>query len=277
MQGEKKRKDYAEFPGNIECTENNDEDEDSGNMSVGIATRKCGTVEDFRRCVEIEREVWGESDLETEPYVTFVLANQTGGHVLGAFDGERMVGFTMAVAGLRNGRPYLHSHMTGVLASYRNRGVGRMLKLHQREEALGRGLRLIEWTFDPLETRNAHFNFNRLGAIARKYIVNFYGLTTSPLHRGLPTDRLLVEWELDSRRAVAAIQELVRDPAEAPAKIVLPGELEEWKKTGDARLARAQARMREEFLAWFARGYAVMAVRFAPGGVEYCLAPWSDY
>jgi len=244
---------------------------------LGITTRKCETVEEFRRCVEIEREVWGESDLETEPYVTFVLANQTGGHVLGAFDGDQMVGFTMAVAGLRNGLPYLHSHMTGVLASHRNRGVGRMLKLHQREEALARGLRRIEWTFDPLETRNAQFNFNRLGAIARKYIVDFYGVTSSPLHRGLPTDRLLVEWELDSRRVVAAVQGLLRDPVEAPAKIVLPGELEDWKKTGDARLGRAQAQMREEFLAWFARGYAVMGVRFAPGGAEYCLAPWSDY
>jgi predicted GNAT superfamily acetyltransferase len=246
-------------------------------MSVGIEIRKCDKLEEFRRCVEIERAVWGESDLETEPYVTFVLANQTGGHVLGAFDGELMVGFTMAVAGLRNGRAYLHSHMTGVIASHRNRGVGRLLKLYQREEALGRGLRRIEWTFDPLETRNAHFNFNRLGAISRKLMANFYGVTTSPLHRGLPTDRLLVEWDLDSRRVVAAIQELARDPVEAPAKIRLSAELEEWKKTSDARLGEVQARMRGEFLGWFAKGYAVTGVRFAAGGVEYCLAPWSDF
>jgi len=246
-------------------------------MSVGIEIRKCERVEEFHRCVEIEREVWGESDLETEPYVTFVLVNQTGGHVLGAFDGERMVGFTMAVAGLRNGQAYLHSHMTGVIASHRNRGVGRLLKLHQREEALGRGLRRIEWTFDPMETRNAHFNFNRLGAISRKLIANFYGVTTSPLHRGLPTDRLLVEWELDSRRVVAAIEELAREPVEAPAKIRLPGELEHWKKTGDARLGEVQARMRGEFMGWFAKGYAATGVRFAAGGVEYCLAPWSDF
>ena len=246
-------------------------------LNVGIEIRKCETVEEFRRCVEIEREVWGESDLEMEPYTTFVLANQTGGQVLGAFDGDSMVGFAMAVAGLRKGQAYLHSHMTGVIASHRNRGVGRRLKLQQRDEALGRGLRRIEWTFDPLETQNAHFNFNRLGAIARKFIANFYGVTTSPLHRGLPTDRLLVEWGLDSRRAVAAIQELVRDPVEAPGKIVLPVELEEWKKTGDARLGEVQARMREEFLEWFAKGYAVIGVRFAAGGADYCLAPWSDF
>ena len=102
-------------------------------------------------------------------------------------------------------------------------------------------MRRIEWTFDPLETRNAQFNFNRLGAIARKLIVNFYGVTTSPLHRGLPTDRLLVEWELDSRRVVGAIQELARDPGEAPAKIRLPGELEEWKKTRMCGWGKADA------------------------------------
>src|SRR5271157_2012039 len=246
-------------------------------LSVGIEIRKCERVEEFRRCVEIEREVWGESDLETEPYVTFVLANQTGGHVLGAYDGELMVGFTMAVAGLRNGQAYLHSHMTGVIASHRNRGVGRLLKLQQREEALGRGLRRIEWTFDPLETRNAHFNFNRLGAIARKLIVDFYGVTTSPLHRGLPTDRLLVEWELDSRRVVGAIQDLIRDTGEAPAKICLPGELEEWKKTGDPRLGEVQMRIRGEFLGWFAKGYAATGVKFTAGGAEYGLVPWSDF
>jgi len=246
-------------------------------MSAGIEIRKCERLEEFHRCVEIERQVWGESDLETEPYVTFVLVNQTGGHVLGAFDGELMVGFTMAVAGLRNGQGYLHSHMTGVLESHRNRGVGRLLKLSQRDEALGRGLRRIEWTFDPLETRNAHFNFNRLGAISRKLIANFYGLTTSPLHRGLPTDRLLVEWDLDSRRVVAAIQELARDSVEAPAKIRLPAELDEWKKTNDVRLGGVQARMRGEFLGWFAKGYAVTGMRSAAGGVEYCLAPWSDF
>ena len=252
-------------------------DGDRGKMSLGIEIRKCETVEEFRRCAEIEKEVWNESDLETEPYVTFVLAKQTGGQVLGAFEGERMVGFAMAVAGLRDGKAYLHSHMTGVIPSHRNRGVGRLLKLKQREEALGIGIRRIEWTFDPLETQNAHFNFNRLGAIARKYIESFYGVTTSPLHRGLPTDRLLVEWELDARRVVAAIQDLGRDAAEAPARIRLPAELEEWKKTGDARLGEAQGHMRGEFKKWFAKGYAAVGLRFEAGGAEYCLAPWSDF
>jgi predicted GNAT superfamily acetyltransferase len=188
-----------------------------------------------------------------------------------------MVGFTLAVAGLRGRVPYLHSHMTGVDSAYRNRGVGRMLKLFQRDEALGRGIRLIQWTFDPLEVRNAHFNLNRLGAICRQYHPNLYGVTTSPLHRGLETDRLLVEWHLDSARAVAAIENLVKDPGEAAASIELPAELERWQREDSSHVGTVQARLREEFTRWFAKGYAAIAFRRAPGNRAYLLAPWSDF
>src|SRR5207245_11718044 len=97
-----------------------------------------------------------------------------------------------------NGKPSLDTHMIGAHADYRDRRVCRRLKLLQREEALSRGIRLIQWTFDPLELRNAHFNLNRLGAICREYLPNLYGVTTSPLHRGCATDRLLAAWQLDS-------------------------------------------------------------------------------
>jgi predicted GNAT superfamily acetyltransferase len=247
-------------------------------MIQDIVIRKCEELDDFHRCVQIQREVWGETDLETEPYVTFVVAAQTGGQVLGAFEGHTMVGFTMALVGVRNGSAYLHSHMTGVLPSHRDQGIGRLLKLFQRDEALGRGIRLVEWTFDPLETRNAHFNFNRLGALSRRFIHNFYGRTSSPLHRGLPTDRLLVEWHLDSKRAIAAINNLAPDPVECPVTIHLPTEVEQWKQQVDAhRLGQVQTRIREEFVGWFAKGYAATAVRFAPLGEDYCLFPWSEF
>lgn len=247
-------------------------------MTPDMQIRKCTTLPDFHRCVEIQREVWRESDLETEPYVTFVVAHQTGGQVLGAFDGDSMVGFSMSLVGLHGTAPYLHSHMTGVLASHRDRRVGRLLKLFQRDEALSRDIRLVEWTFDPLEIRNAHFNFNRLGGICRKIIPNFYGVTSSPLHRGLPTDRLLVEWQLDTKRVVAAISDLTREPEDAPATIHVPPELEDWSKTQQTdRLIELQSRMREEFQHWFSKQYAVTGVRFTTHGVDYCLAPWSDF
>jgi predicted GNAT superfamily acetyltransferase len=246
-------------------------------MSEGIFVRKCEGVEEFQRCVALQREIWGEADLEVEPATMFVVASETGGQVLGAFDGERMVGYTLAVVGVRAGVPYLHSHMTGVIAEYRDRGVGRMLKVFQREEALGRGIRLIAWTFDPLELKNAHFNLNRLGAICREYRANLYGVTTSPLHRGVPTDRLVAEWHLDSARVLAALADVAKEPEEAPAKIELPTELEQWKQSDQAQVARVQAHAREEFLKWFAKGYAAIGVRRGPQATAYLLAPWSDF
>ncbi|HEY6944292.1 MAG TPA: GNAT family N-acetyltransferase [Candidatus Acidoferrum sp.] len=246
-------------------------------MSGNIQVRRCETLEEFHSCVELQRQIWGEADLEVEPVTLFVVAAHSGGQVLGAFDSGRMIGYTLAVVGLQNGVPYLHSHMTGVLGDYRDQGVGRMLKLFQRDEALSRGIRLIQWTFDPLELRNAHFNLNRLGAICRKYLPNLYGTTTSPLHRGMATDRLLVEWRLDSTRVVAAIQNLVKEPGEAPAIIELPAELERWQEENEPEARKAQDRLREEFTKWFAKGYAAVALRTGPGNRAYCLAPWSDF
>ncbi len=246
-------------------------------MSESIVIRKCEEIEEFHACVQLQKEVWGEADLEVEPATLFVVAAHTGGQVLGAFDGAKLVGYTLAVAGVRNGEPYLHSHMTGVLTPYRDRGVGRLLKLFQREEALGRGIRLIEWTFDPLETRNAHFNLNRLGAISRRYLPNLYGVTTSPLHRGLPTDRLVAEWFLDSPRTVAAVATGNIDPALDAAHVSLPGDLEKLKQDESERLADVQTRIRHEFADWFAKGYAAVGLKTEQSGATYILAPWSDF
>ena len=279
-------------------------------MAAEILVRPLHTLDEFRRCVQIAREVWGDSDLDTEPYVTLVIANHTGGQVLGAFDGDLMVGFTKAYVGLHDRTPYLHSHMTGVLPSHRDRRVGRYLKLFQREDALRRGIRLVEWTFDPLETKNAHFNINRLGAICRRYIPNFYGITTSPLHRGLPTDRLLVEWHLDTKRVVAAVNDLTPEPRECSAHVYLPrpaairnavpfgrssepvaqgesasptdfrgapSDLQTAAPSATTSLIEIQSRIRADFIEWFSKGYAVLGVRSTVSGVDYCLAPYSDF
>jgi predicted GNAT superfamily acetyltransferase len=132
----------------------------------------------------------GASRYRTAAGAAFVVVTKVGGQAFGAYDGDAMVGFLLRHPGIEaRRRPYLHSHMLGVLPEYRERGVGRMLKLRQREDALARGIGLIEWTFDPLELKNAFFNMERLGAIVRRYVENQYGITTSPLHGGLPTDR----------------------------------------------------------------------------------------
>lgn len=246
-------------------------------MPSDITIRPLHSLHDFRRCVQITREVWLESDLDTEPTTTFVIADHTGGQVLGAFDGDSLVGFTKAYVGLHDLTPYLHSHMAAVLPSHRGRHIGRQLKLFQREDALRRGIRLIEWTFDPLETQNAHFNLNRLGAICRRYLPDFYGVTSSPLHRGIPTDRLLAEWRLDSPRVLAAIQNLTHGPNDAPATIHLPAELDQWKSSDPTRILELQSRLCHEFTTWFSKLYAATAVRITPSGADYLLSPYSDF
>jgi predicted GNAT superfamily acetyltransferase len=247
-------------------------------MSSGIVVRKCESLNDFNDCVTLQREIWGESDLEVEPVTMFIVATNTGGQVIGAFDGASLVGYTLAIAGFQGGLVFLHSHHTGVRRGYRDRGVGRLLKFLQREEALSRGIRLIQWTFDPLELRNAHFNLNRLGAICRRYQSNLYGITTSPLHRGLPTDRLLAEWHLDSPRVNNAAIVPAPNP-ETPAlpqvTVELSGLHRPDQQNDPIYLQTLQDRIRAEFTAWFARGYAAVATRPAQYGASYVLVPWS--
>jgi predicted GNAT superfamily acetyltransferase len=242
-------------------------------MTSQLQIRLCHSLPDFHTCVALQRSIWGEADLEVEPYVTFVVAAQTGGQVIAAFDAGEMVGFTLSLVGLRDSAPYLHSHMTGVLPSHRDRGVGRLLKLFQREEALSRNIRRIEWTFDPLETRNAHFNFNRLGAFARKYIPNFYGVTTSPLHRGIPTDRLLAEWLLDSPRVLAAIR---NEPLTTPSSALTLRVPNFSPDAPPASIINLQSRIREQFLFHFANNFAATSVLTTPLGADYQLIPWNS-
>jgi predicted GNAT superfamily acetyltransferase len=245
-------------------------------MSGEIVVRSCESLGEFRACVALQKEIWNEADLEIVPDTIFVVAAHTGGQILGAFDGERLIGFTLSMPGLRNGAAYLHSHMTGVRAEYRDRGAGRMLKLLQRDEALSRDIRLIEWTFDPLEMRNAHFNLNRLGAIARRYEPNLYGITSSPLHRGLATDRLVAEWYLDSPRVLAALNGELPSPQFAES-IEIPASLDDWKASDLPQVQTLQSRVRERFIEGFAKSYAAVGVVRTARGSTYQLAPWSEF
>src|SRR3954447_18518362 len=167
--------------------------------------RACKDIRELEACVALQKEVWNFDDVDLIPLRLFVVATKIGGQVIGAFDGDDLVGFAMSIPGARNGNPNLHSHMLAVRESFRNTGLGRKLKLAQRDDALDRGIGLIEWTFDPLEIRNAWLNIERLGAIARRYNPNQYGMSSSPLQGGLPTDRLVAEWWLDSRRVQAVL------------------------------------------------------------------------
>ena len=241
-----------------------------------IVVRHCHGLAEFVNCVDTERAVWGGADIDLVPVPLFVVAAETGGQVLCAFDGDRMVGFTLAIVGLRGRKPFLHSHMTAVIDSYRNLGVGRRLKLFQRDDALSRGIDLIEWTFDPLELRNAYFNF-RLGAVARRFIPNLYGITTSPLHGGLPTDRLVAEWWLRSarvRRSVASNEPLVPPRRKKFARVHIPAGIAKLKGTQLDEAARLQTDIRMEFEHWLGLGYGATWIEVKENGeANYLLEP----
>ena len=202
------------------------------------------------------------------PVHVFAVAAKTGGQVLGAFEGEVQIGFALAFAAFAEDRRYLHSHMVAVLPEFQNRSVGRQLKLAQREDAIGRGIDLIQWTFDPLEIRNAYFNIARLGVVIRRYLIDVYGTSSSPLHRSLPTDRLLAEWWLKSSRVGAALQNNPRAPSPTAEHILVPDLSVELDNA-----AVIQADVRQEFLRWFNQDYAVTGFTVAqPSGV-YLLEP----
>jgi predicted GNAT superfamily acetyltransferase len=223
-------------------------------------------IADFERCVELQLAVWRYSDGDVIPKRVFIVARRIGGQVIGAFDdaaGGLLVGFCLSLPGYRDRRAYLHSHMLAVLPDYRNAGVGRRLKLAQREDALGRGIGLMEWTFDPLEIKNAHLNIARLGAITRRYLPDFYGHSSSPLQGGLPTDRLVAEWWLRSARVRRALGEEAGG-GEGPSdrsteQVTVPQGVYAWKQDpGERHLAEAlQARNRAALESAFARGLAV--------------------
>ena len=224
---------------------------------TGITLRKLGEPEEMRVCVDLQKTVWGFSDLELVPHRLFVVASRTGGQVIGAFDGERAIGFVLALAAYRRGELYLHSHMTAVLPEYQNRGIGRELKLAQREDALSRDLNLIEWTFDPLQLRNAHFNIARLGAVVRQYLPNVYGHTTSPLHHGLPTDRLVAQWWIREPRVQQILSQEVSLRPAAREQVSVPRNILEICEHDPARAKELQSRVREQFQGFFADGLAV--------------------
>ncbi len=242
-----------------------------------IEVRPVTRLEEYERCVALQIAVWGYSDGDVIPRRVFVVAERIGGQVLGAFAQGTMVGFAMGLPGYRDGRAYLHSHMLAVLPEYRNAGLGRRLKLAQREDAIERGFELMEWTFDPLEIKNAHLNLHRLGAICRRYQEDFYGPSSSPLQGGLPTDRLYAEWWLRSPHVELALRGEPTEPREAK-RVRVPGEIYAWKREmKDRERARAtQAQVRQELMDGFSRGLAAVGYeRDAEGNGSYLLGPWA--
>lgn len=244
-----------------------------------ITIRRCHGLDEMRACVALQKEVWNFTDAELVPLRLFVVGEKIGGQVMGAFDGETMVGFAFALPGARAGRSYLHSHMLAVRSGYRNHGLGRRLKLFQREDALARGFELMEWTFDPLEIKNAYLNIEKLGAIARRYNVNQYGITSSPLQGGLPSDRLIAEWWLKSKRVENLLRGGTRAVFRPGITISVPGAIYDWKAKAEtrSRAKEVQDRNREEFTGAFAKGLSVLGYEHdQQGNGKFLLGKWEE-
>jgi len=252
-----------------------------------IEIRECRGFDELQSCVELQVETWGYDPTDLVPKKTFLLAQKVGGQVMGAFEdqgtgnreqgiekhgageredsgaGQRLVGFVMAIPGVKytpdGPKAYLHSHMLAVREGYRNQGLGIRLKQAQRVEALSRGIRHMEWTFDPLEIKNAYINIHRLGAVMREYRPDFYGVSSSRLQGGLPTDRLVAEWELDSARVQATLDGISAVASTVEERIQVPAAIYQWKAVDrDRHRALAvQLENRARFQKAFQNGLAV--------------------
>jgi predicted GNAT superfamily acetyltransferase len=240
-----------------------------------IVIRTCEGFDELEACVQLQIETWGYDPTDVIPRKAYRVAQKIGGQVMGAFDTEisgapaagdadSLVGFVMSLPGVKTGngapQPYLHSHMLAVRQGYRNRGLGSRLKLEQRQEAMGRGIHSMEWTFDPLEIKNAFLNIHKLGAIVRSYEVNFYGQTTSRLQGGLPSDRLVAEWQMDSLRVQAVLEGRQPPLQNIEERIVVPAAIYEWKasEAGREQALAVLLENRRKFQQAFARGLAVV-------------------
>ena len=252
-----------------------------------IRIRDLKTIDDFRRVVDLEHAVWGYTDsADTVTVPVFIFTVKRGATLIGAFDADdRMVGFAYAVVGIKDGRPMLWSHMTGVLPDYRG-GLGYRLKLEQRARALAQGYELIEWTFDPMQAMNAHLNFAKLGGVVEEYAENFYGESTSALHRGTPTDRLVVSWRIGDPHVVRRLEQTPglqarsHEVGEAPVAnvtaidgewrvvksldlsvverrvwIEIPTGFTQMQQQAPERALQWRLHVRQMFQAYFARGY----------------------
>jgi predicted GNAT superfamily acetyltransferase len=236
--------------------------------------RPCGSQDEFEACVALQKHVFGYAEGEAYPQRLFVNLTHIGGHVLGAFASDgKLVGFVASLPAWHGDRRYYHSLSLGVLPRHENRGLGRALKLAQRKAALAARIDCIQWTYDPLRAKNAYLNIERLGAVARRYLPNYYGRVDSRLQQGLPSDRLMAEWWLRSTRAKRALAD--RSPRSSRRKpaavVVIPSEFGALADKDPAAARAQQSLVRDQLRECFARGLAITGVARDGGEYSYLL------
>ena len=258
--------------------------------AADVTFRELTRVEDIRLVQDMERRVWAYEDIDLSPVPLLIALVKSGALLLGAFEGEALRGFALSVPGDRHGQRLHWSHMAGVDAALRSSGLGTRLKLEQARRVAARGYRRIQWTYDPLQSLNAHLNLVKLGGRAAEYIEHVYGDSTSELHRGAPTDRFVVTWDLTdegtpvrSARAGRAQHEDVADagaitttggwdryapiatlPETPVVRVPVPARFSAMLQAAPDLATEWRLATRAQFQALFARGYE--AVSFERNG-----------
>ena len=238
--------------------------------------RSCRTIEELAACVSLQRQIWGYTPSELYPLRVFVTLTRVGGQVIAAYTpANEPVAFVASMPAWRGRERYYHSLSLGVLPAHENRGLGRALKLAQRQAAIEAGVNSIEWTFDPLRAKNAYLNIERLGAVVRRYLPNHYGAVDSQLQQGLPSDRLVAEWWIKSVRAKRALAgKRPRKVRAAPAaEVSIPVDFAALAKSQPEEAHLRQAAVRLELQQCFVQGLAVTGFELEKDQGRYLLDP----
>lgn len=242
--------------------------------TVNFTIRLCSSVEDLRHCAILQQEIWGYSESESYPGRLLVNLSRVGGYVLGAYsrDGD-LAGFVASMPAWRGRKRYFHSLSLGVRSGFEDRGIGRALKMAQRRCALRAGIELIEWTFDPLRAKNAFFNLERLGAVACRYIPDYYGPVASRLQLGLPSDRLIAEWRLKSARVCRAVaaKPLGSQRKRLAATVEIPNDLNALVSNDPVGARARQAAVRAALQKHFRRGLVITGFERGEEASRYLL------
>ncbi len=227
-------------------------------MATDIKIRECVTLDELADCVQLQRDVFALPEVELSPVRHLIVTKNAGGFTLGAYDGDRLIGFGLSVPAFMRGERAFYSHMTAVHLDYQSHGIGGKLKWAQRDRALAEGVRYIKWTFEPVKARNAYFNLEKLGATINEIQEDFYGIdyTTTPGRKvGLASDRLFAEWHLESPKVIALAKgEKYIEEREPTATVQI---MDDWQALVDNDPERAKAeqiRIRAEFQTAFGYG-----------------------
>jgi len=220
-----------------------------------IVIRECTSIEDFQQCIALERTVWNDADIGIMPIRLYMISKACNAPTIGAFQSEKLVGFVHTMIALMDNHIVYHSHLAAVLEGLRHNDIGYRMKLAQREHALKAGVPLIIWTFDPLQSRNAHFNLNKLGAIIRKYAVNYYGEGLSTVFdSNVPSDRVFAEWWVSSPYVASALAGERRAPQDKSQWVSIPDNIEGVRAQSIEEHKRWRVQVREEFQDKLAQG-----------------------